>query len=336
MNTSPLDETLLALIPEVPGHVTTPELHAMVKRHAPTKPPTPRTIQRRLEYLLDAKLDLVRVDSKPHRWSWRAGTKRNGLTRMDPATALAFGMLEQHLHDLIPAPFRDDLTPLFRKADDIVQAIPHARLKRWKARTTTASSAFPLQLPKLRSDVLRSVQDALLDRTQLVLSYRRAGDDEPSEYDVHPQGLLLVDGVFYLVATVDEYTDLLQFALHRIERASATTMTSRDAPGFDASRYVCETQALQFPSGMTGLRLRVRGFLSLHLQERPLSEDQTMRQIDEDWWELRATVPESQQLEWWLRWFGAQVEVLAPARLRLKMAANAHEVDTIYAPDLQK
>lgn len=327
-----LDELLLQNIPEAPASITAPELARISARHLSSPAPSLRTVQRNLERLRDVYPGLQREDSKPHRWHWKPGSKLGGRARMDPATALVFGLLEKHLDGLVPTPFRADLEPLFRKANEVAQKLPQTRLQRWKARATTTTSAFPLQLPAVRPDVLAEAQGALLDRSQLQVTYRGNGQEQSREHLLHPQGLVLVDGVFYLVATVGNHTQPCQFALHRIECARATGESSRDLPDFDASTYVNQGKGLLFKSGETmKLRLRIRGFLPLHLRERPLAEDQTLRPIDDDWWELRATVPESAQLEWWLASFGAQVEVLSPVRLRRRMARWVSETHALYA-----
>jgi predicted DNA-binding transcriptional regulator YafY len=336
MTTAALDELLLQSVPEAPANISAPELARFAARLLAAPAPTLRTIQRTLERLRQSYPDLWREDSKPHRWQWKPGTKRGGLTRLDPATALVFSLVEKHLDGLIPPPFRAELESLFRKADDIAQKLPQTRLKRWKSRATTTSSAYPLQLPTVEAQVLTEVQRALLDRTQLTVTYRGSGQDLARDHLLHPQGLVLVDGVFYLVATVGGYSQPCQFALHRIERAQGTTEASRDLPGFDASAYAREEMGLLFKSGkLIKLRLRICGFLPLHLRERPMARDQTILPIDDDWSELRATVPESAQLEWWLASFGAQVEVLAPVGLRRRMARSASALHSMYARDLR-
>lgn len=328
-------DILLGLIPEAPASRTAPELLSDIERTAPGFSATLRTIQRELDALQDTP-GLQREDSKPHRWSWGPGRKRATLARMEPEAALAFGLLEQHLDALIPNAVRTHLEPYFLKARDVVGEMSHSRLKRWKNRTTSCSRAFPLLLPEVEPAVLRAVQESLLDRVQLAMHYQSAGADQPRVYTVHPQGLVLSDGVFYLVATVAKYDDLFQFALHRMHAAAATTESSRDVPGFDVEAYTRDVEGFHFGSGDTiRLKLRVRGFLALHLRERPLAGDQKIKNIDDEWSELTATVAESWQLEWWLRSFGALCEVVRPVRLRRVMADEAREVCRVYDEEVR-
>jgi len=331
MKSSRLGDLLLSEIPEHPAHTTAPELLHKLERNGRERPPALRTIQRSLERLAEAHPDLICDESKPHRWYWRAGTRNRALRRMDPSTALAFGLLEKHLASLIPEPFRDELDRMFRKAEGFTESIPDARLDRWKARTALGSALLQLPPASVNPEVLRTVQEALLDRVQLDLVYRSAREGEALELCLHPQGIVLADGVFYLIATDDGERNPAYYAVHRIESAHASTRRSKDIPGFDASRFVDDQQGLQFKTGRTiRLKLRIRWFLPLHLSERPLAPDQVIRPIDEEWCQLSATVIESDQLEWWLSSFGAQCEVLAPARLRKRMQEQAREVSRLY------
>ena len=327
-----LDDILLASIPEAPSHITAPQLREKVERSAKEKSPDLRTIQRALIRLSGERSELVCEESKPHRWYWKVGTKSRAVARMDAATALAFGLLEKHLDGLIPAPFRADLEPMFRKAEEITLSLPHARLRRWQARTTTGTTQWPLRSPEVGSEMLRAVQDALLDHVQLDINYRKHHDGDLRHHRLHPQGLVLADGVFYLVATNDKHETPAHYALHRIESAQSTTLTSRDLPHFDANDYVNKHLGLQFTSGKRiRLRLRARWHFRVILRERPLSDDQRIRPIDDEWSEIIATVTEAEQLQWWLMSWANSCEVLAPKTWRASVMEAARATARLYA-----
>ncbi|MNV48779.1 hypothetical protein D3C71_1407020 [compost metagenome] len=63
-----------------------------------------------------------------------------------------------------------------------------------------------------------------------------------------------------------------------------------------------------------------------------MAADQTLRELSEPGTvELTATVTLDQPLRWWLRGFGSQVEVLAPAALRAEMRADAEVSASAYS-----
>lgn len=289
-----------------------------------------KAVQRALNRIEESAQGLLCEESKPHRWSWRPGAKRLVQTRVDSTAALALILLKRHLDSLIPEHYRADLEPLFVKARGLARLNPDLRIARWEARTVTVPSSFTLRSPMVREEILREVQAALLDRRQLDIKYRKPNESAPRSRCLHPQGLALCDGVFYLFATTNSREDPVTFAVHRIEHASVTSLASRDLPGFDAARHVAQG-GLQFLSGKTiRLRLRVSSYLAVVLGERPLGDGQTIRQIDDEWSEVQATITESEQIEWWICSWGDQCEVLAPAHLRRRMAKRVQGMQQFY------
>lgn len=340
MKPDELDTQLLENIPEQPASITSNELADLLERIARTRGetlPQPRSLLRTVQRALlrlSRMPGLICEESKPNRWSWQPGRKRQSLLRLDPATALAFALLEQHLDKLIPEPHRSELAPLFAKADETLRARLDTRAARWKARTATATSAFALPPPSVKPEVLHAIQTALMERNQLLLDYRKPGADAPRRHRLHPQGLVLCDGVFHLIAVVDGYETPIQFVLHRTEHAETTTRPSRDIPGFDAAHYVGMQGGLQFLTGKTiRLRLRISSYLATMLRERPLAQNQTITRIDENWHQLTTTVPEAEQMEWWLASWGDHCEVLAPKRLRSRMIERLDAARALYAQD---
>ena len=60
------------------------------------------------------------------------------------------------------------------------------------------------------------------------------------------------------------------------------------------------------------------------LLDTRLAEDQTIEDVGDYHLELTATVLHTAQLEWWLRSFASEVEVLEPPELREAMAEQAY------------
>lgn len=128
--------------------------------------------------------------------------------------------------------------------------------------------------------------------------------------------------VVYLVCTLWEYQDVRQLALHRITRARLLNMAINRPHGFDLGLYI-ERGEFQYP---VGPRIRLEAIFDrdagAHLVETPLSDDQSLKHLAGDRVQLRATVRNTKQLEWWLLGFGEGVEVVAPVELRENIRAR--------------
>jgi predicted DNA-binding transcriptional regulator YafY len=123
---------------------------------------------------------------------------------------------------------------------------------------------------------------------------------------------------------------VLLLALHRILSAVLLDDDLVRPKGFDLDDYV-QSGALDFGEGK---KVRLEALFvdsaAEHLHETPLSDDQTIIPTEEGWVKVSATVNDTPQLAWWLLAFGAQVEVLKPARLRKDMAASAAAMSKNY------
>ncbi|MHB8493736.1 MAG: WYL domain-containing protein [Casimicrobiaceae bacterium] len=68
-----------------------------------------------------------------------------------------------------------------------------------------------------------------------------------------------------------------------------------------------------------------------HLQETPLSEDQTIEDAADGRVRVRASVLDTPQLRWWLLGIADGVEVVAPAALRREFAQMTAAMAAHYA-----
>jgi predicted DNA-binding transcriptional regulator YafY len=136
--------------------------------------------------------------------------------------------------------------------------------------------------------------------------------------------------VTYLVATLYNYTDILLFAVHRIQAAKVLDQAANTPQGFDLKNYISQG-ALGFKeNGLIKLVVRFTLPAAEHLWETPLSLDQEIIPDQSGWVRLQATVPDTAQLRWWLMGFGDWLEVLEPASLRDEFSNMAQSLHHIY------
>jgi predicted DNA-binding transcriptional regulator YafY len=89
---------------------------------------------------------------------------------------------------------------------------------------------------------------------------------------------------------------------------------------------------MSFPVGKS-IKLKVLFFEKsdvVRLEEAPISEDQSVRELSNGAYEVTATVADSMQLRWWLKGFGSRVEVLGPKSLRQEFVEMAQELAKNY------
>lgn len=314
---------LLGLIPRHPRSIATPELQAALAREGFEV--DLRTLQRDLADKLSPRFQLLcSADDpdpavrrqRPYRWSFAPGAQHS-LPRISPAAALAMQLAEGHLRHLLPPGVLAQLEPQFEEARRLLQSLGHNPLGHWAQRVRALPNGKALLPARVDPQVWETVADALLHRRQLTVDYLSRSKGAVRRLRLHPKAVVARGPVSYLIASVDGYSDIRHFALHRIQQAQAESTPADDA-GFDLDAYL--PIAAFSPRNGTGtvpLVADVHPQLAWTLRETPLSEDQVLEPLpDTDWMRLRASVPDDVEILRWALSLGDQVTVRTPAAIR--------------------
>lgn len=293
-----------------------------------------RSVERDLEKLA-AVFPIARDDrNRPYGWSWLRDAARVDIQPIDKVSALTLMLARDHLAPLLPASVIRVLEPRFEAAARLL-ADNDRDVGRIPARIRVKSRGQRLALPAVDHVVLESLYDALQHAQRVKLTYSaRKHDGKAKAYSADPLGLVFVDGVVYFVCHLDgeSGTHVAHLPVQRIKAVKATGEAAREPEGFDLDRFVEEK--FDYPVGDKPLKLafRMERMTAAHLHERPLAKDQQIGEADADGFvTVTATVPDTQQLRWWLLGFGDKVEVSAPAALREEFAAIINRLARAYA-----
>jgi len=288
-----------------------------------------RTVQRDLDWL-SGPFSLASEDrGKARYWQWMRGASGLEIPGMSRPTALVLQQADRYLRQLMPRSVLNLLEPYFQRAAEV---LAHTQLADWDRKVMHIEPGPALAPPEVDPEVRDVVYEALLDGQQFECEYARRYEAAPRQYEVNPVGLVLRQGVIYLVCTLWTYENSVQLALHRIRSANLLQRPAQSPPGFSLERYVREDAAFSYPASDRKLRLRVRfdEGAAFHLTERRLSEDQVLKQRKDGRYDLTATVADTADLRWWLLGFGDGVEVLAPKKLRDEFQQMTANMARIY------
>ncbi|MGB1560731.1 MAG: helix-turn-helix transcriptional regulator [Sinimarinibacterium flocculans] len=293
---------------------------------------TLRTVQRDLLKLSDVFHYTEQTDGNALGWFYPTTTRLLTFPNMDPHCALALVAAQDYLRPLLPTATTELMRPYFSRAEAVLRDAVSERWASWLSRIQVLPPGPQQRPPPVKSAVQEAVYAAILKGQQLEIEYQAPDADKRSSLTLHPQGLVLREGVVYLVATAWAYDDVRHYALHRIRKAESRAAGGRILEGFDFASYV--EREFRYPVGSTPLKLRLRvvagSRIASHLQERPLSDDQTISTQGEACI-ASATVADTAELRWWLLSYGAQIEVLKPPSLRRELAATIAEMAARYS-----
>jgi len=319
---------MLRLIPRAPHRISTTDLHR--KLAAQGFDITERSLQRNLSDASRLFPILSDEDSKPYQW-WYPADFVLDMPALSPSIALAFALLRQHGEQLLPNGVRQHLAPWFRNADEVLNSQAGA-FETWRKHIRVVPDGMALLPPKVDEAIQSRIQEALMQRRRFKALYKGRRDPEPRTHLVNPLGLVARHQVLYLVATLWDYEDPMQLALHRFVEVELLDEESGIPEGFDLDEYISSGAfGLLRSDEQIPLKLKISKRRGIHLLETPLSADQKVVAEDEEHLTLQVTVPDTAQLEWWLMSFGAHAEVLEPVTLREKLAAVAQAMMERYS-----
>ena len=317
------------MLPRAPRAIDTTTLAARLDgEHGFIVPP--RTLQRELLALTGIFPIVVDDSKKPYRWSWEQRAPSLTLPLVDPRSALLVMLVERHLRDALPPALRESMEPIVESARQALTT-EKSKLGAWLRSVRVIPRHLPLHPPPQAPDVFAAVAEALLAQRKVEVLYqgRRPGE---RTHVISPLGLVLKDGIGYLLGVVDGKEDVVTFALHRA-RAAKVLPDRRQAPkDFDLDKRI-ESGAFGFLiQDRIDLKVRFSNTVAITVRESRVDADQQVLDDGDNHVVLHASVPDTQQLRSWLLGFGAEAEVLAPPSLREWAAATARSLAALY-PD---
>ena len=289
---------ILRMIPRR-GRIATTEICDRLKSEYGIET-TLRTIQRDLITLESSEFPLLCDNRRPAGWCWDKDAPQFDIPNMDPITALTFSLVKQHLARMLPCGVLTALEPYFSTASDRLRKTTESALSRWPDKVRVMSRNLTSIPPVVSPEISESIYTALLEERRFAASYTTVGGKVSAYKEVNPLGMAFVDGLTYLIASINQHVAPVLLLLHRfktIELLEKPVVTPDD---FDLDEWVEEL--LTFPVGDT-IRLKAR--FSHHddvqrLRESPLSENQKIKELPDGRFELTEEVEDNMQLRWWL------------------------------------
>ena len=320
---------LLRLIPTEPQRIATTTLLEKLRDKGFSV--TLRSIQRDLNRL-SIPFSLQCNDSEvPFRWSFTKDAPLQ-LQDMDASTALALYLSESYLNTLLPQTVLDQLGPQFRRARNFLGHLGHNGLADWSRRVRAVPNGKILLPAAITPRTWAQVSQSLLERRPLDVAYRSRSKCELKQFRLHPAGLVSRHSISYLLASVDGYDDVRQFALHRMQQVSVVDVRSPLHGQFDVDDYIA-TGIFSHRQAETQVELiaDVSAQIAVLLEETPLSARQSLEVIPgQAWKRLRAWVSQDRDTLWWIFGLNDNIRVHAPQVWVDEIAQRLHSMHALY------
>jgi proteasome accessory factor B len=134
----------------------------------------------------------------------------------------------------------------------------------------------------------------------------------------------------YVIGHDDWAGDIRTFKLDRLENASVLAEPFCMPEDFDLEAFLESGWRIMAGEETQEVMLRFTAAVAAHVAERHWHPSQTLDALPDGGCMLSVHVAEPQEMQPWIRSWGAQVEVLAPAWLRKQIAAELAQAAAIY------
>ncbi|SFF05052.1 Predicted DNA-binding transcriptional regulator YafY, contains an HTH and WYL domains [Marinobacter sp. DSM 26671] len=312
--------TMLRLVPRYPGTITTTELAERLSDRE--MPVTKRSIQRDLEKLSAFFPLVVDAECRPFRWSFERDAALDLIPALDLPAALTFELAHAYLRPILPPRALSHLKPHFDAAQRIL-ARERSGLGGWPDKVRVINRGLDSHMPEVETDVLETVTEALLREFKCKLVYKARNWPQPEEILVNPLGLVFRDPNVYLIGTIEGREGIRQLVLHRSSEGRLLKKPVERPDGFDLDLYIASgAMGILHSDKPVFLHLRCDKPVLNHLAESPLGFDQVMTDIDENSFDVKVTVGDTQDLRWWLTAQAMHLDIIEPIWLRREICAN--------------
>ena len=238
---------------------------------------------------------------------------------MTPSHALVLSLAKRWLSDVLPPSVKQELAADFAAAEPILAAHPTAAA--WLENTRLQQHWDEiLEDPPADPALADALRQTLFEGRQVEVDYRKQGATQRAR--LHPFGWTQRNGVQYLACTFWDYANPRWLAVHRVQ--SVTPLDAPACPPLTPEQRAAFLDRSPVPAtaahgAVIALDVEFQSALYDAIRERPPLGTQKIDPPANGWFRLRAEVPDTLGLRWWLLGFNAQVRILQPESLKREL-----------------
>jgi proteasome accessory factor B len=204
---------------------------------------------------------------------------------------------------------------------------PSAHLKRAADQVETYRSD-PSQVA-----ILEAILEGWGAGRKVKLGYRSPNSGALRERVVSPYALVPTASGLYVIGHDEWADDIRTFKLERLESASLLSQAYAIPEDFNPEAHLSTSWGIMSGNQINEVLLRFNAAARPYVLERQWHPTQAIEALPDGGCILRVRVGEPLEMQPWIRSWGAQVEVLAPDWLRVKIAGELSLAAAQYAKD---
>ena len=163
------------------------------------------------------------------------------------------------------------------------------------------------------------------------VGYRSPRSGQLRERVIAPYALEPTPSGIYVIGHDDWAKDIRTFKLDRLENATVLKRTFTVPEAFDLETHLASGWRIMAGSEIVEVVLRFTPEVTPHIHERQWHPTQKLEKLDDGGCVLRVQVAQPQEMQPFIRSWGAQVEVLAPNWLRAQIGSELQRAAAQYS-----
>lgn len=283
-----------------------------------------RTIQRDLIDLGELDIPIWESEDQPRRYGIAKGyyIPPIHLTLSEAASLYLAGRLLARYSGRYDAHTVSALAKLAAVLPDPMAAYMHASIQRLASR----SQESPYE------GIIDTLVTAWATRRVVHLRYQGANKERATETDLWPYFVEASGegGAVYVIGFAPYADSLRTYKVDRILEARLTEKSFEPPDDLDVPKLLDSCWGIMYGDEAECVCLRFAASATRRVQETAWHPSQTLKVLPDGSCELRLTIAHPEEMVYWIRGWGPQVEVLAPAWLRKQLADEGRAVAALY------
>jgi predicted DNA-binding transcriptional regulator YafY len=278
-----------------------------------------RTAYRDFDFLRDEWRVPLEFDRKRGTFCLTEPTALLAPVTISRGEVVALFFAERVLRQYRGTPFEHDLASALRKIQELMP-------EEVSVSPDSLDAMVSLDLgPTYAADapVFADVLSALSARRIISIRYRSLNSARISDRRISPYHVFNHRGDWYVAAWDQPRREVRDFAIHRIQRVTATTESYAIPKDFNPRQYLGEAFGIEKGTRAVAAAIRFTPKQARWIRERKWHRTARVEGLLDGGCILRFRATGLGEIKRWVMQFGAEAEVLEPAALRRQVAAEA-------------
>tara|TARA_B100001989_G_scaffold73224_2_gene50029 strand:- start:2900 stop:3937 length:1038 start_codon:yes stop_codon:yes gene_type:complete len=293
-----------------------------------------KTIERDLKALTEQFPEMIEVDDSSKPYTYRQPKLARKYSAMSPEEAVCLQLAFAYLNPLLPNRSLEEIRPYLKEAEAVLNEQSSTKMRNWKNKVLTINEGLQLKQAQIKKNIIENMHKALWDGKAIIASYQSKKKAFPSDYLLHPAGLVYRGRICYLVCSFDDDPEkIIYLAAHRFHKIEISLDTYSRHKNQKIQDLASDLFGYKLNEKKINIKLKFSIDAGSHLYETPISDSQRIKMSRDGCILVEDKVSDNMELRFWIRAFGDSVEVLKPLKLRKEFKEIAKSMSKTYQKD---